>query len=132
MLAHQATNAIAFRSQHQGDVAAGCGLGQGLLAIACQRHAPETGFGQPVEGAGDIHHLDIGQDLQGAGSRLGQRARQRRGMAVLNDHGTDSESGGSTQNGADIVGVGKLVQHQYDPAPAAGIPFQHLIQIGGG
>ena len=69
-----------------------------------------------IQGAGDVHHLDIGHDFQRAGGGLGQRARLRRGMAVLHHHGGDAESGGGAQDGADIVGIGKLVQHQHNPA----------------
>ena len=41
-------------------------------------------------------------------------------MAVLHHHGGDTESRGGAQDGADIMGIGKLVQHQDDAAPPTG------------
>ena len=101
MLPHQAADAIAFRTQHQGDVAPPArprpGLPRRRPPLRCARsHA----YRRVVQGAGDIHHFDIGHGFQRAGGRLGQRARLRRGMAVLHHHGRHAEGGSGAQDGA--------------------------------
>ena len=81
-----------------------------------------------VQCAGDIDHFDIGHGFHRARRGLGQCAGLGRGMAVLHHHGGHAESGGGAQDRADIVGIGKLVQHQNDAAAFLWLG-QHLVQV---
>ena len=49
-------------------------------------------------------------------------------MAVLHDHRGDAKGRGTAQDGADIVGIRKLVQHQHYPTAPARFP-KHLIEV---
>ena len=105
MFPHQAADAGAFRTEHQRDVTRRCGFRQAAIAIAGQRDAPEAMPGQVVERARDVHHFNIGNAVQGAGSGFGQSAGLRRRMAVLDYHCTHLKGRGGTQDGTDITCV---------------------------
>ncbi len=101
-------------------------------SVAGQGHAPEAEFGQFVERAGDIDHGEIGHDVERSGRGFGQHARFRRGMAVLHDDGRDAEGGCRAQDGADIVRIGNLVEHQHDAAALGGDQDIGDIALGQG
>ena len=71
----------------------------------------------------------MGQAFGGADRRLGQGARQSRGVAVLHDDSPCAEGQGRAEDGADILGVGQLVQHDDDAFSRFGQVFQrHALQ----
>jgi hypothetical protein len=116
VLAH----AFAFRAQHQSDARRPQHLGEVEVGFAGQTDAPESGFRHFVECAGKVHHPYPRHDLQCAAGRLGERSAFWRCMAILGDDAERVEGGGRAQDGADIVRVRHLVEHQQgDGRPSA-------------
>ncbi len=88
---------------------------QGALGVGIEAHAAPAEFGQLLHRAREVgrpHHRD---HVRGAGRRLGQCAGERRGVPVLHHHAARAERCGRAQDGADVLGVGHLVQHQDHP-----------------
>ena len=66
---------------------------------------------QRDQGAGDIDRAQQGHGFQGAGGRLGEGAGFIRGVAVLRDDRGGGERSGRAQDGADVAGIGHLVEY---------------------
>ncbi len=69
-------------------------------------------LGQLLQRAGQIGGPHHGDHVRCAGGRLGQGAGEGRGVPVLDHHPAGPEGGGRAQDGADVLGIGDLVQHQ--------------------
>ncbi len=129
-LARQAAQPGALGAQHQSDRAARIGLGQAAVGGAVEADAPEPGRLQPLERPAQVAGLQVGQVLEGPGGRLGQNAGFGGGVVARRDHRRGAERGGRTQDGADIVRVGHLVEqnhHRAPPGRAEG-PLDGLLQ----
>ena len=107
---------LALRAQHQRDPGRPQRLGQRGLRLAGQPDPPEARRRHVVERAGEIDHPRPGHRLQRPARRLGQRARFARRVPVLRDDAERVERGGRAQDGADIVRVRDLIEHQQRPA----------------
>ena len=122
-LARQLAQALALRAQHQRRALR---PGQRLDARRCASssrpmtvHAELLQLGQR---AGEVLHQRDRHMLERAGGRLGQRAVERRAVAARHDEAAGAERRGRAQDGADVVRVGDLVEHDEGPAGAAPRP----------
>ena len=71
------------------------------------------------ERAGKVLHQRHGHVLERARGRLGERAVERRAVAAGHDEAGRAERRARAQDGADVVRVGDLVEHDDGPARAA-------------
>ena len=67
--------------------------------------------GQPAR---QVLHVDQRHVLERAGGGLGQHAGRLRAVARRGDDAVGGEGGGRAEDGADIVRIGDLVEHQHD------------------
>ena len=90
-----------------------------------------AGFLQGAQGARQIGHPGAGQAFGGAGRGLGQRSGQRRAVPVLNDDAACAEGERRAKDGADILRIGQLVQHDEDAARRMGqiVQFDALQRL---
>lgn len=99
-----------------------------LELVEMEVRAP-TQIGQPLKRTGQIRDARMGQAFGGADGRLGQGAGQGRSMTVLNDDSPRAERQGRSEDGADVLGVGQLIQHDDDALSRLGQLFQrHAFQ----
>ncbi len=94
--------------------------------LAVERDAPVARLGDLVERAGEIDHAHPGHEFQRPGRRPRDYAGFGRGMAVLCDDAKRIERGGRAQDGADIVRIGDLIEH--DDRPARGFVALAFLQ----
>ena len=77
--------------------------------------------------AREVLHQRDRHVLERAGGRLGQRAVERRAVPSRHDEPGRAEHRGRAQDGADVVRVGHLVEHDQGPA---GARSGQLLQVG--
>ena len=114
MLAGEAPEAAALGAQHQRDARRQVELGQGAFRLLLQPQAPEPGLFDLLQRPGKVGDAQERHLLERARGCLGQHAGHRRRAVLRHQHGQRAEGGGRAQDGADIVRVGHLVEHDND------------------
>ena len=85
-----------------------------LAALAVEANGHEAAVVQLVQRAGEILHGHQWHQLQRAGGRLRQHPGRFGAVTRRGDDGLDREGRRRAQDGADIVRIGDLVEHQHD------------------
>ena len=97
--------------------------GRDSRGLGRESDAPEAGFLDRGEGAGEVGDPEERDDLEGPGGRLGERPGFRGGMPLGDQDPGGPEGSGRTQHGAHILRIADLVQHQ-----KCGRPFR--VELG--
>ncbi len=96
---------------------------------AVQADGAPAVIGQLLQRAAEIRHPGAGQALGRAGRGLGQGAGEGGRMAVLHDDAARAEGQGRAEDGADVLRVRQLIQHNDDAFSRFGQVFQiHAFQ----
>ncbi|MGY4489019.1 hypothetical protein ACVWWR_008210 [Bradyrhizobium sp. LM3.2] len=106
--------ALAFRAQHQRERLAQRDLGEIRAAFTVQPDGLETELVQRGQCAGEVLYRHDRYQLQRAGGGLGQHTGRFRTVARGGDDRLHGEGRSRAQDGADIVRIGDLVEHQHD------------------
>ena len=85
-------------------------------SLFVQPEDPIAGLLQAAEGLDEIADLYPGDQLQGAGGRLGKGAVLGRAVAGGGDHCQRTKGRSGAQDGPAVLRIGDLVQGQQDPA----------------
>ena len=116
-VARQLAQALALGAQHQRHAVRPVARPRCASAASPSRPSTRTAeLLQLGERAGQVLHQRHGHVLERARGRLGQRAVERRAVAARHDEAGGAEHGGRAQDGADVVRVGDLVEHDQRPA----------------
>ena len=99
------TSASGARSGNDGEIA---------VAARVEADHEEAALLERGEPAREILHADQRHVFERAGGGLGQRAGRIRAVALRGDDRRRRERGGRAEDGADIVRIGDLVEHQHD------------------
>ncbi len=112
MLAGVVPHAFALGAQHQRHPLRAERVLELGFGIPGEPDPPEPRLGNLIERSGEVDDPGPRHPLERAGRRLGDHPAFRRRMAVLGDDAERPERRRGAEDGADIVGVGHLVEHQ--------------------
>ena len=109
--ARQLAQALALGAEHERDGPRQRLVFDQVLGRAVEAERDAALLLQLGEGARKVLHQRDGNELERAGGGLRQRAVERRAVAARHDQAGGAEHGGRAQDGADVVRVGDLVEH---------------------
>src|SRR5438067_8703078 len=116
MLARIGPEPQAFRAEHPRDPLRPERALEFGVCIAGQTDTPESRLGDLLQRAGEIDYAGPEHALERARRGLGHDSAFGWRVAVLGDDPDCAECGGGAQDGADIVRIRNLVEHEQDRA----------------
>jgi len=129
MFSDQAGEAVGFGAHDEDDRALGAYLGNQGISFSGQAHDGETGVGELLQGAVQVDDLGHGEAGGRAGRGLPGGGGHLRAAAVGDDDTVRAESGGGTDDGPQIVGIGDLIASDNDAVFGLG-DIQDVQNIG--